>query len=240
MKLSLECWEKWGGFCGRWCSGASQGPVAELEAGCRARGCQSPAWCPVSLCHGSRREGRSLGLSSPRREQGETELLYLHPHPRWLPRSFHAWATAVHWEPSSLCSWGLCPGLAAPSLHSPAFPASDVRLGSASYTLARVWWEACWWELCTDSASLMAGVLSFGSIENPAPKLDHYLLIFELQWMSYLKQTEPGFAASFCTDVMSRKEEFGSPRLLEAPCLGQGAPTQQTRLLPRPFSRLSF
>lgn len=43
-------------------------------------------------------------------------------------------ATPVHQEPSSFCSRGLCPGLAAPSLHSPASP---LRTSSVPFFLLK-------------------------------------------------------------------------------------------------------
>lgn len=225
---------KWGVFL-QACSGACvRIPVAGSRAGCRARGLAAEPGLvsqerPLSWFQA---KGSSL-FSSQREQGGDWELLYLHPPPPPAPRSFHARATAVHWGFLASARGAFVQGWL--FLHSPAFPVSDVRLvSSASYTLARVCrWEACWWGalhwLCT-----LDGWCSLIWLHRKPSWLDHYLLIFELSngWVIWSKLS--GFLApSFCTRrFMSRKEEFGSPRLLARCLFGGVHQHEQTRLLP--------
>ena len=149
---------KWGCFCGRCCSGTCQGPVGELEAGRRAG-----VWCPQgALCLGSRQEGRSLGLSSPERARRDWDSAATATPSRSRPLQFTRNLLA------SAC------GAFVQGWLRPLFTHQHLlsqTLGS-SLLPAKPWhtcgWEACWWGALPWLCLSTAGVLLFGSIENPA------------------------------------------------------------------------
>lgn len=160
----------------------------------------------------------------PQGERGEIEILYPPPSP-FMPR-----ATPVYQAPSSLCSQGLCPGLA-----TPASPVSDIRLVSSALG-TRVGGKPAGGEPRAPPLPLDDWCPLVWLHRKPSPTLDHCLLIFELSGNELREADCLRFLLpSFRTASQAGRRSWTAPGCWLRCTFGGAQQQERTRLLLQPF-----